>query len=75
MREGSKICSKNPHCVRHNKEDDKAILYPPLHPQPPRINITIYGVDAEAWVPLELAVYIAWLNHGGSVWTGMTSYT
>ena len=36
---------------------------------------TIYGVHADAWVPLAMAFYRAILNQGGLVWTRFTSST
>ena len=41
----------------------------------PRINLTIYGVHAEAWGPLEMEVSSVRLDRGSPVWTRMPSST
>ena len=37
----------------------------------PWMNMVIYRVQAEAWCPLEMAVYSTWGDHIGLVWVGM----
>ena len=37
----------------------------------PRINLTIYGVHAEAWDPFGISFSRAQMDHGGPVWTEM----
>ena len=67
------LLTKQPHCVLHREEDAEAILDPPLHT--PWMNVILSRVQAEAWDPLEMAVSIAWIDHGGMVWAGMPCFT
>ena len=39
------------------------------------MNVSISGVQAEAWSPLDMAVFSAWGDRGGPVWAGISSST